>query len=107
MIKTLTFAATHFTVAFGVAYALTGDLALGGALALLEPAINTVAYYVHERIWTRVRAAPQTTETASLLGPIGRSSAPAHPSEYVFRCCAPRTRDRSRRSLWRVCSDPA
>ncbi len=57
MIKTLTFAATHFSVAFGVAYALTGDLAIGGALALLEPTVNTVAYYVHERIWTRVRSA--------------------------------------------------
>lgn len=59
MIKTLTFAAMHFTVAFSVAYALTGDLAIGGAIALVEPAVNTVAYYFHEKVWTRVRAPRQ------------------------------------------------
>lgn len=56
MAKTVTFAATHFTVAFGVAYALTGDVVIGGTLALVEPAVNTVAYYFHEKIWTRIRA---------------------------------------------------
>lgn len=53
MAKTLSFAATHFTVAFGVAYALTGDVVIGGALALVEPAVNTVAYHFHEKIWRR------------------------------------------------------
>lgn len=55
MTKTLTFAVTHFTVAFGVAYALTGDVVIGGAVALVEPAVNTVAYYFHEKIWTVLR----------------------------------------------------
>lgn len=53
MAKTATFAATHFTVAFGVAYALTGDIGVSGALALVEPACNTVAYYFHEKAWMR------------------------------------------------------
>ena len=53
-IKTISFAATHFTVAFGVAYALTGDIVVGGAVALVEPAVNTVAYYFHEKIWSRI-----------------------------------------------------
>lgn len=51
MAKTLSFAALHFTVAFSVAYILTGDLLIGGAMALVEPAINTVAYYFHELAW--------------------------------------------------------
>jgi uncharacterized membrane protein len=54
MTKTVTFAITHFTVAFGVAYALTGDVVIGGAVALVEPAVNTVAYYFHEKIWGAV-----------------------------------------------------
>lgn len=54
MIKTATFAVTHFTVAFSVAYALTGDIVIGGAVALVEPAINTVAYHFHELIWKRI-----------------------------------------------------
>ena len=52
MAKTATFAATHFSVAFGVAYLLTGDVVVGGAVALVEPAINTVAYHFHEKIWS-------------------------------------------------------
>jgi uncharacterized membrane protein len=51
MKKTLSFAAVHFTVAFSLGYLLTGSLVVGGALALLEPALNTVAYYWHERAW--------------------------------------------------------
>jgi len=53
MKKTLSFAAVHFTVAFSLGYLLTGSLLVGGALALLEPALNTVAYYWHERAWQR------------------------------------------------------
>ena len=49
--KTLTFAAIHMTVAFAVGFALTGSLAVGSALALVEPLVNTVAYYLHEKAW--------------------------------------------------------
>jgi uncharacterized membrane protein len=55
MTKTITFAIMHFSVAFGVTYALTGDVVIGSAVALVEPAVNTVAYYLHERVWERVR----------------------------------------------------
>jgi uncharacterized membrane protein len=55
MTKTLSFAAMHFTVAFGVVYALTGDLVIGGAVALIEPAVNTIAYHFHEKVWERLR----------------------------------------------------
>ena len=58
MAKTATFAACHFTVAFGVGYALTGDVAVSGALALVEPACNTVAYYFHEKAWLRFGRRP-------------------------------------------------
>lgn len=49
--KTLTFAITHFTVAFSVAWLLTGSPLIGGLIAMVEPAINTVAYVIHEKIW--------------------------------------------------------
>lgn len=51
MTKTLTFAMVHFSVAFTVAYILSGSWLVGGAIALVEPAINTVAYHFHEKIW--------------------------------------------------------
>jgi uncharacterized membrane protein len=45
------------TVAFLVGWALTGSLAIGGALALVEPLVNTVAYFFHEKLWERRSAA--------------------------------------------------
>ena len=54
MLKTLSFASVHFTVAFTIGYLLTGSVVVGGAMALVEPACNTVAYYFHEKAWARV-----------------------------------------------------
>ncbi|HET8850201.1 MAG TPA: DUF2061 domain-containing protein [Marinobacter sp.] len=53
LLKTMTFALTHFFVAFSVAYLLTGDVLVGSLIALVEPAVNTVAYFYHEKIWAR------------------------------------------------------
>ncbi len=59
--KTASFATMHFTIAFTVAYLLTGSLVVGGALAIIEPALNTVAYYFHEKLWQRISAASERT----------------------------------------------
>jgi len=54
MTKTASFAVVHFTVAFTVGYTISGSILVGGAIALVEPAINTVAYFVHEKVWERI-----------------------------------------------------
>jgi uncharacterized membrane protein len=54
MTKTMSFAAVHFTVAFTVGYLMTGSVLVGGAMALVEPAVNTVAYHIHEKVWSRL-----------------------------------------------------
>lgn len=61
LLKTLSFAVLHFSIAFCVAYALTGSALQGGLIALVEPACNTVAFYFHERFWRwrRGRSDPQ------------------------------------------------
>ncbi len=51
--KTGTFAVVHFSVAFSIAYLLTGSIGIASAIALLEPMANTVAYLLHERAWNR------------------------------------------------------
>lgn len=51
--KTATFAIMHMSVAFGVVYLMTGSIALGSTVALIEPAVNTLAYFVHEKVWER------------------------------------------------------
>lgn len=58
MTKTLSFAAVHFTVAFSVGYLMSGSVLVGGAIALVEPAVNTVAYHFHERLWNRLGRSP-------------------------------------------------
>ena len=65
MIKTVTFAAVHMSVAFGVAYALSGDVLVGGAIAMVEPMINTIAYFFHERLWDRARPHRYPGESAA------------------------------------------
>ncbi len=51
MIKTFSFGAMHIAVAFLVVWAMTGDWRIGGATALVEPCVNTVAYHFREKIW--------------------------------------------------------
>lgn len=53
MAKTVSFAVVHFSVAFSVGYIMTGSAAVGGAIALVEPLVNTVAYFFHEKVWER------------------------------------------------------
>lgn len=55
--KTLSFAVLHFAVGFGVTFALTGSFVVATGVALLEPAVNTVVFFFHERAWSRVPAA--------------------------------------------------
>lgn len=55
MTKTISFAIVHFSVAFTVGYVMTGSILVGGTMALIEPAINTVAFYMHEKVWTAIK----------------------------------------------------
>ena len=65
MSKTLSFAAVHFAVAFTVGYLMTGSVWVGGALALVEPACNTVAFHFHEKIWRRLERRRRATALAA------------------------------------------
>ena len=51
LIKTLTYLALHLTIGFTVAYLLTGSVAIAGGIALIEPAVNAVAFFFHEKAW--------------------------------------------------------
>ena len=54
MAKTASFAVLHFSVAFCVGYALTGSALVGGTIAIVEPAINTVVFFFHEKAWVHI-----------------------------------------------------
>lgn len=63
MLKTFSFAAVHFTVAFTIGYLLTGSVLVGSTLALVEPACNTIAYHFHEKAWARVAVRQRANQT--------------------------------------------
>jgi uncharacterized membrane protein len=64
VIKTLSFAALHFGVAFTIAYALTGSVSIATGIGLVEPLANTVVFYFHERAWRRVDGADDPVKNA-------------------------------------------
>ena len=67
MNKTLSFAALHFTVAFLLGWLFTGSLLVGGALAVVEPACNTVVFHFHEKFWKRIEQRRPTGSHATTL----------------------------------------
>ena len=53
MAKTAAFGVVHVCTAFGVSYALSGSVAVAGAVTLVEPVVNMVAHYFFDRAWER------------------------------------------------------
>jgi len=58
MAKSAAFGVMHLGIAFGVSFALTGSVAIAGAITLVEPLVNAVAHYFFHRWWDS-RAARQ------------------------------------------------
>lgn len=52
--KTGTYSAMHMVVAIGVAWAISGDWRVALGIGLIEPLVQTVAYTIHERVWSRL-----------------------------------------------------
>ena len=49
-------------MAFTVVYLLTGNVLAGGLVALVEPACNTLAYHLHEKVWAHWRRQRGSTD---------------------------------------------
>ena len=54
--KTITYLVIHLGIGFSVAYLFTGSVAIAGAIAVVEPLCNAVAYFFHEKIWNKALA---------------------------------------------------
>ncbi|AZU05339.1 hypothetical protein X907_2831 [Glycocaulis alkaliphilus] len=51
--KAVTYAIMHLVVAMSVAFLLTWNWRAALAIGLIEPAVQTVAYYFHEKAWAK------------------------------------------------------
>ncbi len=52
-LKPLTYGVMHLCVAVTVAYLLTGDWRIALGVGVIEPMVQTVAYTLHEKAWSR------------------------------------------------------
>jgi uncharacterized membrane protein len=53
LVKTCTYAVMHLTVAIAVAYVMTGSWQIALAVGIVEPVVQTFAFAVHERFWSK------------------------------------------------------
>ena len=51
--KTFSYYIMHITVAMLVGYFVTGSIWMAMTLSILEPTIQAIAYFFHERIWEK------------------------------------------------------
>lgn len=51
LLKTLSYAGMHMSIAIVVAYVLSGSWKVALAIGMVEPCVQTVAYFFHERAW--------------------------------------------------------
>ena len=70
MAKSASFGVMHLGIAFGVSYALTGSVAVAGAITAVEPVCNTVAHDFFDRWWEQrhPRAGAPSTALAAAAG---------------------------------------
>jgi uncharacterized membrane protein len=66
--KTGSYYVTHITVAALVAYAVTGNLAAALTLSFLEPTVQAVVYFFHERAWSSAGSADRSVGPALETG---------------------------------------
>jgi uncharacterized membrane protein len=55
LVKTISWRITGSSATFLIAYLLTGNFAVAGVIGVTQMISNTILYYVHERIWNKIR----------------------------------------------------
>ncbi len=71
LMKTGSYYVMHIAVAATVAYAVTGQLWAALTLSILEPTVQAVAYFFHERTWARREAAERAASQPMGVVPAG------------------------------------
>lgn len=62
--KTASYYVLHIVVAAGVGYAVTGSFWMALTLSLLEPTVQAVAFFFHEKVWERRQKSQQAKQSA-------------------------------------------
>ena len=54
LVKTLSWRLTGTGATFLISYAIADNFSIAGTIAVVQLVVNTVLYFVHERVWNRV-----------------------------------------------------
>ena len=54
VIKTMSYAVLHVSVAVTVAYVLSGSWKVALGIGLLDPCVQIAGFFFHERLWSRI-----------------------------------------------------
>ena len=54
LVKTISWRITGSGATFAISYVVLGDFSVAGTIAITQVTLNTILYYIHERIWNRI-----------------------------------------------------
>lgn len=55
LVKTITWRITGSGATFGISYLISGNFIVAGSIASIQLVTNTILYFVHERVWDRIK----------------------------------------------------
>ena len=55
LVKAVSWRLTGTLCTFLISYAILRDLTISGSIAVIQLTANTVAFYIHERIWNLIK----------------------------------------------------
>lgn len=55
VLKTGSYSVMHIVVAVSVAYALSGDIRVALGIGIIEPLVQTVFFFMHDRVWSKIQ----------------------------------------------------
>jgi len=55
LVKTISWRLTGSGATFLISYLIAGDYAVAGTIAVIQLVSNTVLYFLHERVWNRIK----------------------------------------------------
>jgi uncharacterized membrane protein len=55
LVKTITWRITGSGATFGISYLISGNFVVAGSIASIQLITNTVLYFIHERVWDRIK----------------------------------------------------
>ena len=54
LVKTISWRLTGSGATFLISYLIAGDFAVAGTIAVIQLVLNTVLYFLHERVWNKI-----------------------------------------------------